>query len=88
MLDPFWIYHITNIVGYTDADRLVQASIGYLSGTTFVIMKKDTFKGPYETVDYQGNIILGGYNKIRVRFNNAHSNDVLYAYANGYKRRI
>jgi len=65
-----WIYFVKNIVGYEEGTEITQLSIGYVSGDTFMIMKKSSAQNPFETVGYHGEIVLKETDRIRVRFHN------------------
>ena len=83
-----WIYFVKNIVGYEEGTEITQLSIGYVSGDTFMIMKKSSAQNPFETVGYHGEIVLKETDRIRVRFHNTTSGDKLYMYVNGVRRRM
>ena len=87
-LEAGWIYYLMNLVGLCTGSGISQASIGYVSGNTFMIMKKRSADNPFETIEYHHEIILKETDIIRVRFYNATENDDLYLFANGIKRRM
>jgi len=87
-LEPGYIYHLHNLVGYCEGTAITQCSLGYVSGATFMVMRKRSADNPFETVEYVGDIVLKGTDKIRIRFHNAEDGDKLYLFANGIKRRI
>jgi len=86
-LESGYVYHLHNLVGYNAGTSLTQCSLGYVSGTTFMIMRKRSADNPFETVEYVGDIVLKPTDKIRIRFHNAASGDVLSLFANGIRRR-
>lgn len=86
-LKPGWEYHVTNICAWEEGTGLPQCSLGYLSGSTFMLMKKDSVDSPFQTVNYVGDIILKETDRIMTRFNNTDATDTLHMYVNGWKRR-
>jgi len=82
------VYTITNLVAWVDGSSITQASLGYVSAERFWIMRKRSAQDPFETVEYQGELILKEGDRVQVTFFNTTAGDKLYVYTNGYKRRI
>lgn len=87
LLESGYVYHLHNLVGYNAGTSITQCSLGYVSGDTFMIMRKRSADNPFETVEYVGDIVLKPTDKIRIRFHNAANEDKLYLFANGIRRR-
>lgn len=85
---PGWIYEVLNMVAYNEGSGISQATIGYVSGATFMIQKKGSTDNPFHTVEFHHRVMLKETDKLRCEFANASSGDVLKFYANGVKRRI
>jgi len=83
-----WIYEIFNMVAINEGSGISQATIGYVSGATFMIQKKGSTDNPYHTVEYHHKVFLKETDKLRCEFSNATATDVLKFYANGIKRRM
>jgi len=83
-----YIYELLNMVAYNAGSGISQATMGYVSGATFMIQKKGSTDNPYHTVEYHHRVMLKETDKIRCEFSNATAADALYFYANGIKRRI
>lgn len=87
-LKPGWTYEILNMVALNEGSGISQAALGYMSGSTFMILKKGSTDNPFHTVEYHHRVMLKETDKIRCLFSNATANDNLYLFANGVKRRI
>jgi len=87
-LKPGWTYEILNMIAYNEGSGISQATIGYVSGATFMIQKKGSTDNPFHTVEYHHRVMLKEGDKIRCVFDNAAAADVLMFYANGIKRRM
>lgn len=87
ILQPGWIYFLHNLVGLESGSGVTQCSLGYVSGATFMVMKKDSTDNPYQTVEFHGEIELKEGDIIRARFHGATATDRLEMFANGIKRQ-
>jgi hypothetical protein len=87
-LQPGWIYFLHNIIGLESGSGITQCSLGYVSGGTFMVMKKESTDNPYQTVEFHGQIVLKQGDQIRARFHGATATDKLELFANGIKRKV
>jgi len=87
-LKPGWTYEVLNMVAYNAGSGISQATMGYMSGATFMIQKKGSTDNPFHTVEYHHHVMLKEGDRIRCEFANATADDNLYFYANGVKRRM
>ena len=87
-LKPGWVYTITNLVAWVDGTSIAQVALGYVSAERFWIMKKRSAQNPFESVEYNGELVLKEGDRIQVTFFNTKATEKLYVYTNGYKRRI
>jgi len=83
-----WTYEIFNMVAYNVGSGISQATMGYVSGSTFMIQTKGSTDNPYHTVEFHHHVYLKEGDKLRCEFSNATAADVLKFYANGVKRRM
>jgi hypothetical protein len=79
---------IQNITAYNAGTGLTQATLGFVRGATYYILKKRSAQNPYETVEYVGELTLREGDKIRVEFTGCTLGDTLRMWASGYKRRL
>lgn len=87
-LKPGWTYEVLNMIAYNAGSGISQATMGYMSGATFMIQKKGSTDNPYHTVEYHHKVMLKETDRIRCEFANAAADDLLTFYANGIKRRM
>lgn len=83
-----WTYEVLNMVALNTGSGISQATMGYISGSTFMIQKKGSTDNPFHTVEYHHRVMLKETDKLRCEFSNATEDDALYFYANGVKRRL
>jgi len=83
-----WIYEVLNMVAYNEGSGISQATMGYVSGATFMIQAKGSTDNPFHTVEFHHQVFLKETDRIRCLFANATAGDVLKFYANGVKRRL
>jgi len=83
-----WIYEIFNMVASNEGSGISQATLGYVSGSTFMIQTKGSTDNPYHTHEFHHHVFLKETDKLRCEFSNATATDVLKFYANGVKRRM
>jgi len=83
-----WTYEILNMIAYNAGAGVSQATMGYISGATFMIQKKGSTDNPYHTVEFHHKVMLKETDKLRCEFSNAAAADTLKFYANGIKRRM
>jgi len=76
------------MIAYNAGSGISQATMGYVSGATFMIQTKGSTDNPYHTHEYHHSVMLKETDKIRCEFSNATADDNLYFYANGIKRRM
>lgn len=86
-MEDGWIYEILNMVAYNAGSGVSQATIGYVSGATFMIQKKGSTDNPYHTVEFHHKVMLKETDKLRCEFANATAGDILKFYANGVRRK-
>ena len=87
-LKPGWTYEILNMVAYNAGSGISQATMGYMSGATFMIQTKGSTDNPYHTHEFHHQVMLKEGDRMRCEFANATAADVLKFYANGLKRRM
>jgi len=87
-LKPGWIYEVFNMVAENAGAGVSQATMGYVSGATFMIQTKGSTDNPYHTHEFHGTVFLKETDKLRCEFSNATAEDVLKFYVNGVKRRL
>jgi len=87
-LKPGWIYEVLNMVAYNEGSGVSQATMGYVSGATFMIQTKGSTDNPFHTVEFHHRVFLKETDKLQCMFSNATAADVLKFYANGVKRRL
>jgi len=87
-LKPGWIYEVFNMVASNEGSGVSQATMGYVSGSTFMIQTKGSTDNPYHTHEFHHKCFLKEGDKLRCMFSNATATDVLKFYANGVKRRM
>lgn len=87
-LKPGWIYEVFNMVASNSGSGISQATMGYVSGATFMIQTKGSTDNPYHTHEFHHHVFLKEGDKLRCEFSNATATDVLKFYANGVKRRM
>lgn len=87
-MKPGWTYEVLNMVALNEGSGISQATLGYVSGATFMVQKKGSTDNPFHTVEYHHHVFLKETDKLRCEFANATAEDVLKFYANGVKRRI
>ena len=83
-----WIYEIFNMIALNAGSGISQATLGYVSGSTFMIQTKGSTDNPYHTHEFHGRVFFKETDKLRCEFSNATAADVLKFYANGVKRRM
>jgi len=83
-----YTYEVLNMIAYNAGSGISQATMGYVSGSTFMIQTKGSTDNPYHTVEFHHHVMLKETDKIHCEFSNATANDNLYFYANGIQRRI
>jgi len=86
--EPGWIYEVFNMVASNEGSGVSQATMGYVSGSTFMVQTKGSTDNPYHTHEFHHNVFLKEGDKLRCMFSNATAADVLKFYANGVKRRM
>jgi len=79
---------LKNLVAYNAGSGISQATLGYMSGNVFMILKKGSTDNPNHTVEYHHEAVLKETDRIFVQFDNATVGDTLYMFANGVKRRV
>jgi len=87
-LEPGWVYEIFNMVASNEGSGVSQATMGYVSGATFMIQTKGSTDNPYHTHEFHHHVFLKEGDRLRCDFTNATAADVLKFYANGVKRRM
>jgi len=87
-LKPGWIYEVFNMVAENAGAGVSQATMGYVSGATFMIQTKGSTDNPYHTHEFHHQVFLKETDKLRCEFSNATATDVLKFYVNGVKRRL
>lgn len=87
-LKPGWTYEVLNMVAYNAGSGISQATMGYMSGATFMIQHKGSTDNPFHTVEFHHHVMLKEGDRIRCEFANATADDNLFFYANGIKRRM
>lgn len=87
-MKPGWTYEILNMIAYNAGSGISQATMGYMSGATFMIQTKGSTDNPYHTAEFHHKVMLKETDKLRCEFANATATDALYFYANGIKRRM
>jgi len=87
-LEPGWIYEVFNMVAENAGAGISQATLGYVSGSTFMIQTKGSTDNPYHTHEFHHSVFLKEGDRLRCDFTNATASDVLKFYANGVKRRM
>jgi len=83
-----WVYEVLNMVAYNTGSGISQATMGYVSGATFMIQTKGSTDNPFHTVEFHHRVFLKETDKLRCEFANATATDTLKFYANGVKRRM
>ena len=84
---PGWVYVITHIGGINVTDSGGQIRLGYIDGTTKVILESSTYSAAGDSVEYVGQLMLKEGDQIFGEFRGAGASDVLQLNLNGYKIR-
>jgi len=76
------------MIAYNAGSGISQATMGYMSGSTFMIQTKGSTDNPFHTHEFHHRVMLKEGDRIRCEFSNAAADDLLKFYANGVKRRM
>jgi len=86
-LETGFVYVITSIVGINTTDAAHQVRVGFINGSTDVVLESGTVANIGDSIAFNGQAMLKEGDVIFAEFRSAGANDNLQLNVNGYRIR-